>query len=600
MRSFAFGGLALALTLAAGLGAARAQDNNDGLPNGPLTTGSTGAGTNTNAGGAGDGASSQAAPSTRLTPAVADQLKAKKTIADRVKGVARDAFDPAQSGSFIGGIAVSDLAQAGWAGLNGDATAKDQVGDLGHALTTPEFYAGVGMFNLVYANGDRVASKLGADYIAKAASEESAGLFTRLAGGASGFLKENVVLAAALTIPRMVQMDFGGFNLWQGVKKTGGGLWNTITGVGGDLIHGRWGDIGHDLGSAWSPFGDEFSKLKNFSIHSSFKFDKQHLEDLGITLGSFILAKPLWAGVKMLGKAFLEKFLVRQAAAAGVEAGILAVQPEGPGEVVDAAIEVGLVGWTLWDVAVSAVDLGGLLVTANAIQKPIQNWNDHRQFEDAAAKARDEYLAVTKENGGNPDPKKLNDAMAKLATAMADLRDYHYLPVAIEDAKFVDRLKRDGVSQAEIDALAKQVMNDDGAWLAAPGQSSALASTFAPGTKHDGVTNQGDFDGLAQRHADEEAKLLQDLENTKKVPTGHLDPASKDFEWSQNRDQLYDEEIAILARGGSNLTNPDLQNKVLQDMQIVGGLAEAEQGLVKPVETKTPGINKALSQVGQH
>src|SRR5581483_7528906 len=168
------------------------------------------------------------------------------------------------------------------------------------------------------------------------------------------------------------------------------------------------------------------------------------------------------------------------------------------------------------DVAKGAFDLGGLLLTANAIQKPFQNWNDHRQFEDAAKTAMDNYLAVTKENGGNPDPQKLQDAMAKLATAMADLRDYHYLPVAIEDAKYVDRLKRMGVSQAEIDKAAQQVMNDDGAWLAAPGQSSVLESTFAPGTKHDVVTNQGDFDGLAKRHAEQMANLMQGLDQQPK------------------------------------------------------------------------------------
>lgn len=589
MKSFSLGGLALALAFAAGFGLARADD---GLPGAPIGNGSTTAGTNTNA----DGTSSTGQPSTRLSPAVENALKGRRTVADRIKGVARDTFEPRQSGSFIGGIIVSDLARAGWAGANGDPTAKDQAGDLGHALTTPEFYAGVGMFNLVYANGDRVVGKLGANYIAEAASKEGAGFFTKLLGGAGSFLKENVVLAAALTIPRMIQMDFGGFNLVEAAKKTGGGLWNTITGVGGDLIHGRFGEIGHTLGKAWSPFGDEFSKLGNFKISSSFNpFSKQAWQDIGITLGSFILAKPLWAGIKAIGKKVITKWLIRQAVAAPIEAGALVV-PVG-GEVAIAGIQIGLTAWTIVDVAIAAVDLGGLLLTAHALEAPFRDWNDNRNFENAAQSARDNYLAVTRENGGNPDPKKLQEAMAKLATSMADLRDYHYLPVAIEDAKFVDRLKRMGVTQAEINEVAKKVMNDSGAWLAAPGQSAALVAHFAPGTRHAGVTNQAEFDELAKRHAEQMTNLLKGLSERPRVDVKHLDPNSPDSEWSKNRDQLYDQEIAILARGGSNLTNPELQNKVLQDMQIVGGLAEAEKQTTSPIYAKTPGINEALNQI---
>jgi hypothetical protein len=90
---------------------------------------------------------------------------------------------------------------------------------------------------------------------------------------------------------------------------------------------------------------------------------------------------------------------------------------------------------------------------------------------------------------------------------------------------------------------------------------------------------------------------MEGLSNRPRIDNKRLDPNNQDFTWSGNRDQLYDQEIAILARGGSNLTNADLQNKVLQDMQIVGGLAEAEKSTLAPIMPKTPGLNAALDKI---
>jgi hypothetical protein len=158
-------------------------------------------------------------------------------------------------------------------------------------------------------------------------------------------------------------------------------------------------------------------------------------------------------------------------------------------------------------------------------------------------------------------------------------------------------------------------MSQDGAWLAAPGQTATLESTFKAGTLPAGVTDASDYNGLVTRHDEEVAQLLNGVYNAPTVPTADLDPSSKDFQWSQNRNQLYDQEIAILARGGSNLsadpitinqTQPDgsvkavqttRQQLVLQDMQIVGALAQADTTLVKPDMTppsKTPGLTQAL------
>jgi hypothetical protein len=78
------------------------------------------------------------------------------------------------------------------------------------------------------------------------------------------------------------------------------------------------------------------------------------------------------------------------------------------------------------------------------------------------------------------------------------------------------------------------------------------------------------------------------------VPAADLNPAGSSFQWSQNRNQLYDQEIAILAAGGNNLTNKALQQSVLQDMQVVGSLAQAEQTLITPALPKSVGLTNAL------
>jgi hypothetical protein len=605
--------LTLAVALAGGFGLAHAQDSGDGLPAGPVGSGSSAANTETNAG---TPANVNVPNPGRLSPLVRTSMG--NAVASRVKGVVKDAFDPYQSGTFIGGIAVSDLGQAGWAGLKGDPTAKDQVDDLGHALTTPEFYAGVGMFNLVYANGERlVGQKFGMDLLSKAGADAGASTGAKVLGTAAGAAKENIVLAAALTIPRLVQFNFGGFNLLKAGEDLGSSITKPIADLNPFNFHP--GNIGTDLLGGVKSFFGEASKLKNTSVSSSFKFDKQHFEDLGITLGSFILAKPLWAGIKKIGAGILEKFIARQTVAAEIEGGevLAGGGPEDPvGDVAAVATEAGLLGWTLFDVVKGAFDLGGLLLTANAIQQPIQNWNDKRQFQDAANSAMQNYLNVTKENNGSPDPAKLQAAMSQLATAMADLRDYKYLPVAIEDAKFVSRLQNLGVSQNEINQVAQNVMQNDGAWLAAPGQTAALEDTFKVGQKQPGVSDQSALNGLIQRHDADIKDLLNGVENAPTVPTADLDPASKNFQWSGNRNQLYDQEIAILTRGGANLSSdpitiqqqqPDGSTKtvtttrqqlVLQDMQIVGALAQAEGTLVDPAMGKTPGMTAALKGNG--
>jgi hypothetical protein len=625
---------------------------------------------------------------TPLSPAVENAIRGTPMgkVGQVVKGVWRDATDPMQSGTFIGGIAINDAANAGLHGLEGNTTWSDEYRDLGHALTTPEFYAGVGVFNAVYPKAEATAGRLGFNFIEAATQDEGAGLLTRIAGKAAGAAKRNIALGLTMTVLQLVKPDFNGFNLLTEGKQFGNGLLNTVetgwkdgTTLLKDTFHpSKWGsDFASgfsDFVNGWSPFGHETAKLAGTRIHfGSIPMVKEKWcpfplpEDLIITLGSFAAAGPLWSAIKWGGMTFLKRFLIAEAAEhtvmGPIEVGELLVP--GGGEVADAAEEAGQgIGALGYAIVMGAIDLGGLLFTANKIQGYVQDKNDERIFQDKARDAMNNYLNVTQENNGNPDQKKLQEAMSQLATAMADLRDYHYLPVAIEDAKFVDRLKRDGVPQSEINAVGQTVMAQDGAWLAAPGQTAQLEQAFAPGTKHPGA-NMGDVNDLVARHDAEVQKLLSGIDGSEKefkLPDGtttkitgnitaenadpnnknakiftitngnqtqqvtatdyrpvnggiwesQLDPNNKDFGFSGSRDQLYDQEIAILVRGGQNLSNAPItiqqkqpdgsiqnvettrQKLVLQDMQIVGGLASAEQQLLQPLAAKSQGFTNAL------
>jgi hypothetical protein len=531
-------------------------------------------------------------------------------VAGLPKAALRDSFDP----TFVGAIALSDLAKAQ---INHDPDAR---GDLAYSLTTPDFYAGVGIFNASYrgANGliDKATDRLGATMVGEKIAAANSPFLSKLGAGA-GYFKRTLVLAAAMTVGKLVQVDFNGFSFgtagkdlihgqfaalgteskkllgtrvtgWQNVLDFANGItghevpnvYNAGKTTLSDLFHGHFGSLGGDL----------WNGAKSL-VHPKFDLGPINVQDFAITLGSFAAAEVLWGGVKKLGSMAGKIILEKIAAVAGVET-IGAMIP-GPGWVVDAVVAVGTVVWT-------AVDLAGLLITANQIQTEAQDYNDNRRFEDAATQAKDNFIAVTKSNGGKPDQAKLDAAMNQLAVAMADLRDYKYLNVAIEDAKYADRLQRLGVPKATLDALGQQVMSNDGQWLAAPGQTSALDQAFPPGAKIPGVTDQAAYDGLASRHAATVATLLSGIDNAPTIPSNQLDPADPSFHLSGNRYQLYDEEAAILTSGSRNITDPTLQKRVLDGAAIVNGqdgLKDAELALLAPSMPpgpKSPGITGAL------
>jgi hypothetical protein len=234
-----------------------------------------------------------------------------------------------------------------------------------------------------------------------------------------------------------------------------------------------------------------------------------------------------------------------------------------------------------------------------------------------AREAMQAFLALTRENGGKPDPSKLLGAIKRLNTAMANIRDDVYLPLAIEDATFEPLLEKNGVSKSEIDALtgAQNEASYHGflGWVA---MTAELSKRFAPGSEH-AVADPSHLNELMEQHRERVQKLLTDLRGTtefkllngttvtlpgriilarqdpshpnatiftvldgaaqheiaavdyRPTPGGiwqsALEPSpdgsESNYAFSRNRYQLYEQEIAILDRGFENLSDESISQE---------------------------------------
>lgn len=152
-------------------------------------------------------------------------------------GTARTLVDP----QFASAIVLADLAKAG---VRRD---RDRAADAVRNLDTYEFWTGVAVFNASMRAGDAVASRLGRRLPT-----------TGVAGGATRFLKHNLVLAGAMTVSRVVQVDFGGKRL-------------------SDLAEGEAPDL------------SEISITLRPDVDAG---------EIAITLGAFSVAQPVWSKVR--------------------------------------------------------------------------------------------------------------------------------------------------------------------------------------------------------------------------------------------------------------------------------------------------------------
>jgi LysM repeat protein len=441
-------------------------------------------------------------------------------------------FDPV----FIGAIAIKELADAG---VSRD---PDKLKDLGHQLESPDFYAGVGIFNATYRGANAAADAASGALAKTRLGVAVADAEIPFLGAGGKLLRDNVVLAAALTLPRLVQFDFGGFTV-------------------NDAVHG------------------DFRKLKDAKVG----LGHVDAEDTAITLGSFMVAQPIWSGIKSAFRIAAEKFLVREAVAAPVEAGALAV-PVG-GEVFDAAVTVGNVVW-------AAADLAGLLYTASKIEKPVQEWNDKRRFENAADDAIKNLMQVAAQNGGNPKPDDFEKALANCMSSFRNLRDLHYLPAAYDDATFVLRAERAGdgdrqlATKAKLTQLSQQVTQDYGVDLAALAQTVVLKRSYDASTAS-GAPDQ-DLSDTYGRYRNDVKDEIRSVYAESTLPEERLDPSASDFALSDNRAQLYSQEAVVYARVRSILKDDHLRSRMADEITVVGALKNVDARLVQEALGETP------------
>lgn len=300
-------------------------------------------------------------------------------------------------GRFGGAIVA---AEAGRGVLEGD---RDAVGDALRAPASPEFLASLAIFDGAVRGGNALTRRLPS------------------AGQLGNALKQNLVLAGALTVTSAVEVDLNGFSYR-------------------DALRG------------------DFSRLREARVGMR-DVDGQ---SLGITMGAFAAAQGIWNGAKRIARPFAAAVGRRLARTAVIKAG-LAVAPV-PGTRVAALLLTGV------EVALAVGDLAGLLMTAQAIDEPLQAANERRRRRNAVSDAEAEAARALR----GSSPAALEGALTQIRQTRARERAEAYTSAALQDLAMIRRLREQGVERAEFDDLATQAYNDYGLSLALPAQSALL------------------------------------------------------------------------------------------------------------------------------
>ncbi len=336
------------------------------------------------------------------------------------------------------------LAEATHGVLEGDS---DKVRDAVKSPLSPEFIVQIALFDASLRASGALANRLPG------------------AGPLGTALKSNLALAGALTVASAVHVDLAGF-------------------TAGDAVHG------------------DFDKLSDASIG----FQGVDAQNLGLTLGAFAAAQPIWTGVKRASGYFGKRLAARFLRTAAVK-GALAVAPVPGSRVVAVALTVG-------DVALAAFDLAGLLVVGQAIEKPAREWNDERR----ASNAITEQAKRLAEASRSDDLDAVEAALASTGRAFDKQRNLAYMPIASQDLSLVRRLRRDGEDPQRLEELAEDVFGDYGSRLSLPAQTRALLDEYearVTDAQHGvDVTIPGDdleaFAAAIARHRDRQEELLEE------------------------------------------------------------------------------------------
>ncbi|MBL4847351.1 MAG: hypothetical protein JKY65_17670 [Planctomycetes bacterium] len=324
-------------------------------------------------------------------PDTAEAERPRETRVQRTRGYVGNL------GRFGGAIVLSEAGKGVFAGD------QDAVGDALRAPATPEFLTGLAIFDGAIRSGNALVRRLPS------------------AGQLGNALKQNLVLAGALTVTSAVEVDLNGFRYR-------------------DLTRG------------------DFSRLQGASVGLR-TVDGQ---SLAITMGSFAAAQGIWNGAKRLGQPFAAAVTRRLAKTAAIKAA-LTVAPV-PGSRVAALLLTGA------EVALAVGDLAGLLMTAQAIDEPLQAANERRRRSGAVAEAEDSVARSAR--ASNQD--HLMKALGRLRNARARQRAEAYTRAARQDLAMIRRLRERGANPDVFNKIAQQALGDYGAGLALPALSALL------------------------------------------------------------------------------------------------------------------------------
>ncbi len=315
----------------------------------------------------------------------------------------------------------------------------DRVDDALIAPQGPEFWAGVGAFTV----GHNVVSR-GLDVVNGPVQARLAKAGWVRSLSATAFAKQQLALAGAITITRMVALDFGGE--W-GLPKT---------------------------------------------VHLA---PPPEALELGVTLGSFVVARPVmnrvntglqkaWTGTKAVarpvGRALARvggefaKALGRRFAKSAAAKAVLAVAPA-PGS------RVVLAGVMLGDLALAAWDLGGLLFIAGQIEVAAAEARHRMESEEAVASAveaaKDSLILAQASSVG---PERALEDLRRAAAVFQERRQTLYFPAAAQDQEDINRRIRDGGPEAWtfVNDTADWVIGEYGYDVALQAQSVALISGY--------------------------------------------------------------------------------------------------------------------------
>jgi hypothetical protein len=297
-------------------------------------------------------------------------------------------------GRFGGAVVASEASRAAASGN------VDAVGDALRAPISPEFLFGLAVFD--------------------GSLRAMTGLTSRIPvlSHVGEALKQNLVLAGALTVTSAVEVDLGGLSY-------------------GDVVRG------------------DLSALQGASV----RLGDVDAQSLGITMGSFAIAQPIWRGARSLFGRLGPIVARRLAATAAIKAG-LAVAPV-PGTRVAALI------LTAGEVALAVGELAGLLTVAHTIEQPLQAANERRRGRNVLRQA--EQVARSA-----PDADALQEALLEVRAARATERARAYVPVAREDLAMVRRMRDRGLPAERLNAIAQSALGDYGRGLALPAQTALL------------------------------------------------------------------------------------------------------------------------------